>query len=223
MMTMRFMFYVIGVGGTGSLLARDLAKLLIGTSHRMCLIDNDVVEKKNIIRQGYQEQDIGDNKAIALSRKINSLYSMKCLFIDQYANDTNLIQHIEKYRRYTPVIIGCVDNDKTRTMLENTVSHLDEAVYIDSANSEYEGNVYIYIKDHEKTSGKMRGQCYELEDDVHPDDMSCQDQAAVGNVQYLVTNAKMAVALLEHCNALLSGYLNGGVQIVGRFKTLFYR
>ena len=66
----RYKFYVIGVGGTGSLLARDLPKLLLGTSHKMMLVDGDTVEPKNIERQGYQAQDVGDNKALALSRKI---------------------------------------------------------------------------------------------------------------------------------------------------------
>ena len=40
----------------------------------------NVVEKKNIVRQGYQQQDVGDNKAVALSRKINSLYDTNCIF-----------------------------------------------------------------------------------------------------------------------------------------------
>lgn len=219
---MRFMFYVVGVGGTGSLLARDLPKLLTNTSHRMMLIDNDIVERKNIVRQGYQEQDVGDNKAIALSRKINSLYSTNCLFMDSYVTDTNLLAVINDYKFYIPVILGCIDNDKTRQMIESVVKQLDKVVYIDSANSEYEGNVYIYIKDHEKHVGKMRGEVYKLENDKHPDEVSCLDQVASGNVQYLVTNAKMAIAVLEHCNALLHGYLKGGVQIVRRFETVFY-
>lgn len=219
---MKFMFYVVGVGGTGSLLARDLPKLLTNTSHRMMLIDNDIVEKKNIVRQGYQEQDIGDNKAIALSRKINSLYNINCLFMDSYVTDANLLAVIDDYKFYIPVILGCIDNDKTRQMIEKVVEQLDTVVYIDSANSEYEGNVYIYIKEHGKHTGKMRGEVYKLENDMHPDEVSCLDQVASGNVQYLVTNAKMAVAVLEHCNALLQGYLKGGVQIVRRFETVFY-
>ena len=217
-----FMFYVVGVGGTGSLLARGLAKLLIGKNSKMCLIDNDIVERKNIVRQGYQEQDIGDNKALALSRKINSLYDVDCLFIDEYANDVNLLNHIKNHKRYDPVIIGCVDNDATRKMIEKVVNELKVVTYLDSANSEWEGNIYIYTKRYQKISGKMRGQCYKLEDDLHPNELSCHDQAAEGNVQFLVTNAKMAVALLEHCTAIIKGQAKGGVQVVNRFETVFY-
>ena len=58
--------------------------------------------------------------------------------------------------------------------------------------------------------------------DRHPLEKSCQEQAADGNVQFLVTNAKMAVSILEHCNALLIRELKEGVQIVNRFETVFY-
>lgn len=68
----------------------------------------------------------------------------------------------------------------------------------------------------------MRSDVYKLSNDYHPLDKSCQDQAADGNIQYLITNTKMAIGILEHCNALLENQLKEGVQIVKRFKTVFY-
>ena len=139
----RYKFYVIGVGGTGSLLARDLPKLLLGTSHKMILVDGDTVESKNIERQGYQAQDVGDNKALVLSRKINSLYPIECEFDDKFCTYESLFSLIQDDKGYVPVIIGCVDNDATRMILEKVFKKLDDVIYIDSANSEYEGNIYI--------------------------------------------------------------------------------
>lgn len=218
----RYKFYVIGVGGTGSLLARDLPKLLLGTRHKMILIDGDYVESKNIERQGYQSQDVGDNKALALSRKINSLYPIECEFDDKYCTHESLYALIKNDKGYVPVIIGCVDNDATRVILEDTFNKLDDVVYIDSANSEYEGNVYITIKRKGTQKGKSRSQCYKYDLDKHPLEISCQEQAAKGNIQFLVTNAKMAVSILEHCNALITYQLKEGVQLVNRFETVFY-
>ena len=43
---MKYLFVIVGVGGTGSLLARDIPKLLIDTPHRMTIIDGDTVEEK---------------------------------------------------------------------------------------------------------------------------------------------------------------------------------
>ena len=75
---MKYLFVIVGVGGTGSLLARDIPKLLIDTPHRMTIIDGDTVEEKNMVRQSYQKHDINENKALALSKKINTFYGNIC-------------------------------------------------------------------------------------------------------------------------------------------------
>lgn len=220
---MYYHFYVVGCGGTGSLLARDLPKLFIRTSISMTLVDGDIVETKNILRQSYQMQDVGENKAAVLSKKINSLYQIKSYAIEKYLTRDEIILDINKLEtNVIPVIIGCVDNDKTREILENTFKQLENVVYIDSANGEYEGNLYITRRKGGVQYGKLRSESYTLSDDLHPLDESCEVQTSKGNVQFLVTNAKMAVAILEHCNRLLEYQLKEGVQVVKRFETVFY-
>lgn len=220
--TKPFTFYVVGVGGTGSLFARDLPQLLIGTKHSMVLIDGDVVEEKNIRRQSYQLQDVGMNKAIALARKLNSFYSINCAAIDKYVTDKELIAEIKR-RDTVPVIVGCVDNDNTRKLLEKTFKTLDSAVYIDSANSEYSGNVYTCARIACRQIGKRRSEVYKLADDKNPTEKSCQEQAAAGNVQYFITNDRMAMCVLEHCFNLINGepWLMG-VTNIDRFTEVHY-
>lgn len=220
----KFIFYIIGVGGTGSLLARDLPQLLIGTKHRMMLIDGDVVERKNVVRQSFQTQDIGWNKAIALARKINTFYDIKCLAYDRYIDADSLVKLIgEKPVGMTPIIIGCVDNDATREQLEKAAERLSEAVYIDSANSAYSGNVYVTAISNERHYGSFRSEVYPLARDKSPLEMSCEEQAAAGNLQYMVTNARMAVCLLEHCFNLISDEpVMVGVTKIDRFTEIHY-
>lgn len=219
----KYVFIIVGVGGTGSLLARDLPKLLIDTPHKMLLIDGDVVEKKNMLRQSYQEQDIGEHKAVALSSKINTFYNTHCEALGLFLTKNEIVDYCENNISYTPVIIGCVDNDATRRLLEYTFNQLDWCYYLDSANGEYEGNIYISYKLDGKKRGVLRSDVYKLADDLHPTDESCEIQASKGNVQFLVTNAKMSIYLLEHCNALLNLELKGGVQDVKRFGSVFYQ
>lgn len=219
----RYVFIIIGVGGTGSLLARDLPKLLIDTPHKMLLVDGDVVEKKNMLRQSYQEQDIGEHKAVALSSKINTFYNTHCEALGMFLTKNEIVEYCEQNIVYTPVIIGCVDNDATRKIIEDTFNQLDWCYYLDSANGEYEGNIYIAYKLDGKKRGVLRSDVYKLADDLHPTDESCEIQASKGNVQFLVTNAKMSIYLLEHCNALLNLELKGGVQDVKRFGSVFYQ
>ncbi|MCH4182970.1 MAG: ThiF family adenylyltransferase [Prevotella sp.] len=219
---MDYTIYVVGCGGTGSLLARDIPKLLVGSKDELVLIDGDMVEKKNIIRQSYQQQDIGDYKSIALSRKINSLYGPVSTAVDTYLTKDELFTII-KHNDTIPIIIGCVDNDSTRKLLENTFKRLKDAVYIDSANSEYDGNVYVSIRLNGKKIGKLRSEVYRLKKDNKPTDKSCEQQAADGNIQYLVTNVKMACTILEHLSNILDRSEKDlvGVTKVDRFEEVF--
>lgn len=200
------------------MLARDLPKLLIGSIHKMMIVDGDTVERKNMIRQSYQEQDIGENKAIALSAKINTFYDCECEALGVYITRDELIEKIKLFPAYIPVLIGCVDNDATRKQIEDTYKSLESAVYLDSANFEFEGNIYASAKAENVVSGPIRGETYQLEKDVHPAEKSCQEQATSGNTQYLITNLKMATCLLEHCHAILTGCMKVGVTNVSRFE-----
>lgn len=225
---MYYNFYVIGLGGTGSLIARDLPKLLIGRDDesKIVLIDGDIVEKKNMDRQSYQAQDVGDYKSDMLAKKINSFYGTNCFSKNTYLQNDELI----RYTKEDPdniIIIGCVDNDATRKILEKSVNSLIKnedmnIFYIDSANGEYDGNIYSFYHFNGKDYGVMRSSIYDLEDDIHPMDASCEEQAKNGNVQYLVTNAKMSVGILELCNAILENRPAGGIINVKRFTQIYY-
>lgn len=221
-MTPAYCFYIVGVGGTGSLLARDLPRLIAGTVHHMILIDGDTVEKKNIERQSFQEFDIGLNKATAMVRKINSLFPACAEAVDKYITSRELHELIRR-RSEIPVIIGCVDNDATRKLLEDAFSHQPAAVYIDSANSEYSGNVFVCIKNGRQKYGVIRSEAYDLADDKKPTDKSCMELIASGETQYFVTNARMAGCVLEHCFNLLNNEMKiAGVTKIDRFAEVHY-
>lgn len=219
---MDYVFIVVGVGGTGSLFARDLPKLLIGTNHQIVLVDGDVVEKKNMKRQSYQDQDVGMKKAIALSKKINTFYLVDCEALGQYVTQDELLILIQRYKGYIPILIGCVDNNKTRILLEKTFNALEDVIYIDSANSEFDGNIYCAVRSHGEQQGAVRGQTYKFELDHHPTEKSCQEESAKGNTQFLLTNLKMAVALIEHTHAILTQQIKIGVTTIGRFEEIHY-
>lgn len=216
----KYMFYIIGVGGTGSLLARDLPKLLIGTSHEITLVDGDIVEENNMVRQSYQKQDIGDKKADILSKKINTFYSCDCRSINTYLMKDELIEDINKHNNFIPVIIGCVDNDSTRKILERTFNEVNSCVYLDSANSEFEGNIYVAIKSNNKHKGVLRSSIYDLQNDKLPTQHECTTQISKGNLQYLITNNNMAASLLEHCFLIINKKIRTGVTHVKQLEKI---
>ena len=61
-----------------------------------------------------------------------------------------------------------------------------------------------------------------LDKDIHPTEKSCEAQAAAGNTQYMVTNLKMAMTIIEHVSSILHGEIKEGVTNVRRFEEVHY-
>lgn len=219
---MEYLFIIIGVGGIGGAVARDLPKLLIESEHKMLLVDGDKVEDKNCKRQPYQSQDIKLNKARVLARKINSFYNIDCEFYSKYITKDELLMLIGQRTGYIPFFIGCVDNDATRRIIETSFLSCENAVYIDGANSEFEANVYVSYKKENVKYGPIRSEVYELSKDKNPGLASCEEKIAKGQVQYLITNNKVASSILEHIFPFITHEENKyeGVTDIGRFKEI---
>lgn len=217
-------FIIVGVGGIGGAVARDLPKLICGTTHKMILIDGDIVEEKNTFRQPYQTQDIGVNKARALAKKINSFYDVRCLFEDKYITNEELETIVNKYDNYIPIFVGCVDNDSTRQLMEKAYLTCKNSFYIDGANSEYDGNIYFSKIENKIKIGPLRSEVYKLQDDINPGLIGCEEQLAKGGTQFFITNNKLASIMLQMIDAIIKENEDNilGVTIVERFNTLHY-
>lgn len=215
------LYIVIGVGGIGGAVARDLPKIM----HRydeIVLIDGDVVEEKNCVRQPYQKQDIGSNKARALAKKINSFYPVKCRALDSYITDKEIDMICKKSSDLIPIIIGCVDNDATRKIIEENFKMQKKAILIDGANSDYEGNVYVAMKSDDNIEGAIRSNYYDLENDINPGTIGCEEAISKGSLQLLITNNKVAATILEYLYYFSINQKESGVSVIERFKTVRY-
>lgn len=224
----KYLFIVVGCGGIGGNLIRDLPKLILKQDQKMILVDGDQVEKKNCVRQPFQEQDVGLNKARALARKVNSFYPVGCLYLDKYISGQELDVLIHTYGQdRIPYLIGCVDNDATRKLIEATFDRCADAVLLDGANGQYEGNVYCCFRKEGKQFGKKRSDVYPLKEDFNPGTAGCEDRIARGETQFLITNNKVSAVMLEYIYAALihtfgaEDYPKGGSKIE-RFETIYF-
>lgn len=134
--------FVIGVGGTGGYLVRDLARyvstLPYAKTTLMILMDQDEVEVKNINRQNFITKDIGKNKAEVLATRYASAFGIKIVHIPTHLTDKNIHEIISS--NFLEEVIGqhlcggniptwdygvniqiasCVDNNKTRALISN--------------------------------------------------------------------------------------------------------
>lgn len=146
-----FHFFVIGAGGTGGHLIPNLARLVSASNtedfkHEITIIDGDVVEEKNILRQNFIAKDIGKNKAMVLAERYSAAFGIEIHavpeFIEQWRKLASLMSEVQ--RPSIPVVIGCVDNHKTRQMIHSAFLYAYDffpMIWIDGANEEFTGQV----------------------------------------------------------------------------------
>lgn len=185
--------YVIGVGGTGSSLVPLLTRML--DDSKFVLFDGDIVEDKNISRQVYQSFNLGENKAVALARKLNSNFSNEHYYFDKYIESEYDLSSFLGLRRYEEkmIIIGCVDNNATRKIIETFYDKVadDKCIYIDAGNEDTYGNVFVSTK-----KNKIYRTFYVETLGDHPS-KNCSLEIALGNPQQYQLNFDMALSIAK--------------------------
>lgn len=208
--------FVIGLGGTGGLLVPKLAKILQGMNKiDLWLVDGDIVDDGNVKRQPYQQFNVNEKKAIALSRKVASNYNLNIFDYSDYLVGKE-ISNIVSCECYDEVyILGCVDNHSTRMILESEHRQIKNSFYIDSANGFTDGSVFITKNLYGVVLGTMRSDIYpEIKEvDDHPSKV-CATEIAKGNTQQFVTNDTMANTIA----CIVNNFISGGKQETGIVK-----
>ncbi len=144
---------VVGSGGTGGYLIRDLARFAFslretGDSRLFTikLIDADIVEQKNVLRQNFTSRDIEKPKAEVMARRYASAFGVEIsaeLKMISTRNDViNLFDHTTVgNRRLTNIVVGCVDNNAARRTISEAVNYTSNIYWIDSGNETQSGQV----------------------------------------------------------------------------------
>jgi len=108
-----FTVTIVGCGGTGGFAAEGLCRLLPPRAD-LVLIDHDRVEERNLIRQNFTREDLGQFKSEALAKRLAREY------VSPVAYSTLTLGMVEI--RYPGLIIGCVDNGPARRQIARIVN-----------------------------------------------------------------------------------------------------
>ena len=138
---------VIGAGGTGGYVIPQLYRIAYSSNRpcRIIIADGDIVEEKNLIRQNFASFDIGENKARVLAQRYSETFGIETEYIPNFIEDEdelyNLLNISDGYPYYEPrpisILIGAVDNNRSRVMCNNVFNRLDDVIYIDSGKSTF--------------------------------------------------------------------------------------
>jgi len=111
---------VIGAGGTGSqvlygLAQLDMAMRALGHPHGLSVTvqDGDTVSHSNIGRQLFFPADVGANKAMVLTHRINLTFGT------QWEADPGMANRSKLNRVSPDIVITCVDNRKARALVHD--------------------------------------------------------------------------------------------------------
>jgi molybdopterin/thiamine biosynthesis adenylyltransferase len=208
-------FVVVGAGGTGSYLIRDLARLIsvnnkqFKTNHTLTIVDKDIVEEKNLTRQNFIAPDVGKNKAEVLAKRYSKGYGITIDYVPDYITNNN---------RYDIARKDNEDNNNTRHILHNAHRYQNHrpSVYIDSGNEEFGGQVVfsssgiVDVENSGYATSRTKGphindivEEFNIDNnDKHPDEQSCAEHA-VSAPQNIATNIMAGNIIFGYANLMM--------------------
>lgn len=140
------MVVVVGCGGTGSFVAEDLCRILVNSPLELLLVDYDVVEDRNLVRQNFYAEDLGRYKAQVLAERLASRFGRGVGYsIFPFAKD--LVNRGKKSGRWVfksmrrKIVIGCVDKAASRRGIAESLDYHDW--WIDAGNGYESGQVLL--------------------------------------------------------------------------------
>ena len=206
---------ILGAGGTGGYVIPHLYRIAYasGRKCRIVIVDGDVVEKKNLIRQNFSMQDIGENKAAVMAERYSSVFGIETEYIPQYIEDMSDLYELLEFdrNRYSKekmpvsILIGAVDNNRSRAMCNDLFRLLDDIIYIDAGNGEFSGQVVCGVKSNGKVIRKPVASIYPdilEETDKFPSELSCAERS-ISAPQSVAANIFASTAIVAMLYYLL--------------------
>ena len=216
-------FIVIGAGGTGGYLIPNLGRMIgiqneDGSKHSVTIVDADKIENKNLLRQNFSPNDVGKNKAEVMASRYGRAFGQTFYYLPEYIESAEQVLKIMESESKVPVIIDCVDNNKTRFIIKEGINLYHQSgrgkntISLSSGNEKYSGQVVFSYR---ITNALKRHYKYEekspdlidifpnMEVDRLPTEISCAEQS-ISAPQNIHTNMTAADILFGFVNRLLT-------------------
>lgn len=137
---------LVGCGGTGSIVADGLCRLLGNSGIRLLLVDHDRVEPHNLRRQAFFEEDVGKFKSQVLAERLARQYGRVIGYRVYPFDEDTMSEPAGRLGRSLSqgIIIGCVDNAAARREIaKNLRGEMWGVWWIDAGNGHNSGQVLI--------------------------------------------------------------------------------
>ncbi len=225
-----FQIIQVGAGGNGGYLTQRLSKMIRAFSDLPAarferprsfvysIVDGDLFETKNLSRQPCLEEDVDQNKAVALAERYGDAYDIQILAKPDYIESVQDLLDMEAQFCSMLILVGCVDNDATRRIMhEFFLTYPHDIIYIDSAVDAYQpDDPYSGYSGHVVCGVKLGGKVLlepvgMLFPDILENTASKLPTEACGDVvvyepQRMMANEMAAVIMAGQLNMILGSY-----------------
>ena len=137
---------IVGCGGTGSLVAEGLCRLLTNSDLTLMLVDFDRVERHNLLRQNFFAGEVGKFKSQALAERLSRQYGRRIGYsVMPYERDMfdEPIGAGMYQKAMSLVIIGCVDTSEARKSIADSMNTNFNNWWLDAGNGHHSGQVLL--------------------------------------------------------------------------------
>ncbi len=211
---------MLGAGGTGGHIAPHIYRLLhcLERPARFIICDGDCVEQNNLNRQNFIEADLGENKAKVLADRYSGVFGLEAEYVPSFAETPDALTRLltpqiwprGRFGQDTVseivILIGAVDNNKSRKLCHTVFYQMQELIYIDSGNGEFSGQVVCGVRRGGRNTYKPVGILYPdvlLDTDKFPTEMSCAE-ASVSAPQSIAANITAAATVVNMAYNILA-------------------
>ena len=230
-------FYLVGCGGTGSWLVPSICRIARTLERQsktttLILIDADIIEQKNVLRQNFGDAEIGLNKAQTLALRYSLSWGINIEALpDSFSPDIVARDYYHREHKLK-ILIGCVDNALARQSIASAISQYQswhtrniptELWWLDCGNHTNSGQVLIgshlsteldAYQFHQLGCTKLPAPCLQHPELLEPkreesseNNISCAEIALL-NSQGLAINQRIAAEAASYLVQLIAGKLN---------------
>ncbi len=204
---------MLGAGGTGGHIAPHIYRLLYALDRpaRFIICDGDTVEQKNLLRQNFAPGDLGENKARVLAERYSTVFGMEAEYVPFFIEKLDALMELirpngwelkEHSYQQTPemvILLGAVDNNRSRQLCHHAFCQSKDLIYIDSGNGEFSGQVVCGVRRNGRTVFKPIGGVHPAllkSMDKFPTELSCAE-ASISDPQSMAANITAATAVVD--------------------------
>lgn len=219
---MAFNIIIVGVGGTGSHLVSFLSQLIgnneeFRSNHRVILVDQDLVEEKNLRTQKFLASDVGRNKAEVLAERYQAVFGMDISYVDKFITCQEDIDRLMS-TTHVNIVVSCVDNNKARRVIDEYFNNPEyfrhyiykQIIYIDTGNSsgaeELTGQTVVgYRKSSEIILPSVSTYFPQmLQDEIEPEPVASCGEEMLHNIQNIGANITSACTVFNLLNSIIA-------------------